>query len=123
MSDQSPSTGQDNGSGGGGGGGGRFRNWTAILDLAPGPDKPRPRLAVRGEYRLGMRSGGRRLALKVPADFNPRFLAVDVVDAPGNGGDWIPLEAEFDAKAGQYDQVVLRDGGGEAHNVAVEEAH
>ena len=100
----------------------RLRNWKATLDLQPIVQaKP---LKVRGEYRLNGRCGSASLREKVPADFNPRILAIEVVEQPGTAKDeWLTLEDQFEAEEGQYDQVRIAAPDGEEVTVDVEEVH
>jgi hypothetical protein len=101
--------------------GNRFRNWKAVLDLQPiVQSEP---LRVAGEYHLGMRCGGVSLRKAIPQGFNPQILLLELVESPGDGGDWINVEARFAAKAGQYDSVMIRDMDEETTSVDVQEVH
>ena len=99
----------------------RFRNFEAVLDLQP-IVQPEP-LRVRGEYRLGGRCGGVSLRKAVPQGFNSRILLLELVEAPGSGGDWVPVEGRFAAEEGQYDSVSIRDMDGQSVSVDIDEVH
>lgn len=102
--------------------GGRLRNWKSKLDLQP-IVQPKP-LTVRGEYKLDDRCGGASLRAKVPLDFNPRILAVEIVPSPGSGGEWVTVEGAFEGAEDQYDKVRIVDtDSGEDVTVDIEVVH
>ena len=103
------------------GSGNRFRDWKAVLDLQP-IIQPEP-LRVGGEYRLGGRCGGVSLRKAVPQGINPRILLLELVEADGDGGDWVQVDSRFEAEESQYDSVTVRDVDGESTSVDVEEVH
>jgi hypothetical protein len=99
----------------------RYRNWKAILNLQP-IIAAEP-LRVGGEYHLNQRCGGVSLRTAVPQGINPRILMLELVEGPGDGGDWVAVEERFAADAGQYDSVSIRDMDGESTSVDVQEVH
>jgi hypothetical protein len=99
--------------------GGRYREWSAIQDLMPGPGGPRP-LRVGGEYRLGMRCGGVTLRIAEPQGTVHEELLLDLVDGPGDGGDWVVVRDEFPAERREYTSVKVTDKDGESVTVEVE---
>ncbi len=102
----------------------RFRNWKAVLDLQP-IVQPEP-LRVRGEYHLNHRCGGVALREAVPQGINPRILLLSLIEAPGDGGDWVEVAGQFAAKEGQYDSVMVRDdtqADGQSISIDIEEVH
>jgi hypothetical protein len=110
---------QTSGPGAAAGGSGRYRDWTAIQDLMPGSPRPRP-LRVGGEYHLNQRCGGVSLRVAVPQGINPKVLLLDLVDGPGNGGDWVAVRDEFPAEPRQYTTVTVTDSDGESITIEVE---
>ncbi|HTU11175.1 MAG TPA: hypothetical protein VMG08_09790 [Allosphingosinicella sp.] len=97
----------------------RFRDWTAIADFQPIVSETP--LRVAGEYFLNRRWGSVSLAVKVPQGFNPSILLLDLVEGPGNGGDWVAVEGRFAAARGQYGSVTVIDPDGESVSIPVEE--
>jgi hypothetical protein len=110
---------QASGQGAAAGGSGRYRNWTAIQDLMPGPVRPHP-LRVGGEYHLNQRCGGVSLRVAIPQGIVPGELLLDLVDGPGNGGDWVDVRGEFPATPRQYSSVRIADSDGESIMTEVE---
>lgn len=99
----------------------KFRGWTAVQDLQPG-DRTWP-LTVAGEYFLNMRTGGKALKKAHPQGINPADLLLNLVDAAGNGGDWIPVSETFSAGRKDYSTVTVTDGNGESITIEVEFVH
>ena len=97
----------------------RYRDWTAIQDLMPGPGGPRP-LRVGGEYHLNQRCGGVTLRIKDPQGTVHEDLLLDLVDGPGIGGDWVEVRGEFPAKPREYTTVTVIDSDGESITIEVE---
>lgn len=97
----------------------RYRDWTAIQDLMPGPGGPRP-LRVGGEYHLNQRCGGVSLRPADPPGLSPTELLLDLVDGPGNGGDWVEVRGEFAAKPREFLTVKVTDSDGESISIEVE---
>ena len=95
-----------------------FIDWHAEHNVQP--IVTQPSLRVYGRYDTGDRCGGVRLQEKVPKDFNPTILALDLVDSDGPGGI-VEVEARFDADPGQYGDVVVRDAEGNSITITVEE--
>lgn len=110
---------QASGSAAASGGSSRYRNWTAIQDLMPGPGGPRP-LRVGGEYHLNQRCGGVSLRVAVPQGTVHEELLLDLVDGPGNGGDWVEVSGAFPAKPREYSTVRITDSDGESLMIDVE---
>ena len=100
-------------------GSGRFRDWTAIQDLQPGSDRPRP-LRVGGEYHLDNRCGGVTLRIADPQGTVHEELLLDLVDGPGTGGDWVEVRDEFPAEPREYTTVKVTDSDGERVTIEVE---
>jgi hypothetical protein len=98
---------------------GRYRDWTAIQDLMPGSDRPRP-LRVGGDYHLNRRGGGVSLRIAVPQGIIKEELLLDLVAGPGNGGDWVPVRDEFRAEPREYTTVKVTDSDGESITIEVE---
>ena len=84
----------------------RYDDWEGRLD--PGFTGVGCRLFVHGRYNLGMRCGGKVLR-HLKTDFSPTLFTIDVVDAPGDGGDWITLSSDFEAPE-SIREVMLDDG-------------
>lgn len=85
----------------------RFKDWSGELNCGfTGLDC---RVFVRGKYNLGMRCGGKRLERQVACDFNPTLFTIHVVDATGDGGEWIDLTGSFAAPR-TVEEVVVVDG-------------
>jgi len=97
----------------------RYRGWTAIQDLMPGSARPRP-LRVGGEYHLNQRCGGLSLRIAIPQGIIKEELLLDLVDGPGNGGDWVEVRDEFPAEPRQYSTVKVTDSDGETITIEVE---
>ncbi len=94
----------------------RFRNWAGELNC--GFTGLTCRVYVAGEYRLDGRCGGKMLARQVVCDFNPAYFTIHVVDAPGDGGEWVRLAGSFQAPR-VVEQVILVEGD-ERHTFAVD---
>ena len=116
MSEQSDSTATA-----GAGDGKHFRGWEAILNLQP-IVSPKP-LRVRGEYFLDKRCGGVDLRMAVPQGFNPAQLILEVVPQGDGDGGWEPASESFEATAGQYESVMVRDDKGNSVTMEVQEVH
>ena len=93
----------------------KFRNWSGTLNC--GFTGESCRLTVRGQYHLNDRCGGVRLE-KRGTDFNPTLFTIAIVDAAGNGGDWVDLEDTFDAGK-EVEQAIVQDEHGNSHRFAV----
>ena len=59
----------------------------------------------------------------MPQGINPNILMLEIVDGgPGDGG-WETVEGRFEAQAGQYDSVHIRDDQGNTTTLEIEEVH
>jgi len=96
----------------------KFDNWTAVLDLQPiiQPEL----LRVGGAYHLNERCGGVTLRKAAPQGINPRILLLELVEGPGNGGDWVHVEGSFAATDNEFDSVSVRDMDGETTSIEIQ---
>jgi hypothetical protein len=84
----------------------------------------RKNLTVSGQYRLNMRTGTVKLVKAVPQGTNPKILLLNLrVIASGKGGHCLPMKEMFEAKAGQYTQVTIKNRGGRSITVDVKTSH
>lgn len=99
----------------------RFRNLKAILNLQPIiSSEP---LHVTGQYHLDQRCGGVSLRKAVPQGLNPAILLLEIVEAKGDGGDWVTVEGRFPAREQDYELVQVRDMDGETISIEIEVVH
>ena len=97
----------------------KYRDVRAFHNQMPPLPKP---LRVSGEYHLNMRSGAVELRIANPQGINPDILLLDLVVVHGNGGDWVPFEAEFPMEVNQYGSVQIVDEDGNAVSAEIETA-
>lgn len=101
---------------------GPYCGFTAVQNLFP-PVK-QPTLTVKGKYWLNRRTGSVTLVERLPRDFNPTILAINVsISASGGGGDWVDAIDKFNATDGQYKTVTLYDPNGAKIDIPVSAIH